>query len=66
MKQVDPMKRLKEFVAAHPNRRTAASALDIKEPYLSELLNGKRPFSEHVLTGLGLEKRAVVAERAKS
>lgn len=65
MKHVDPLKRLKLFVAAHPNRRAAASALDIKEPYLSELLNGKRPISEHVLTGLGLQKHEIVGERAK-
>lgn len=59
MKTADPREVLKRFVEVHPNRKLAASALGIKEAYLSQLLTGRAPFSDRMLQELGLKQIVV-------
>lgn len=54
MKQVDPMLALKRFVQAHPNQRTAASALNISEQHLSHVLSERRKITKRILDVLGI------------
>ena len=60
MKETDPIQRLRIFVAGYKTQRTAAKALGISEPYLCDLLKGRRTFSAPMLKRLGLRK-AIVA-----
>jgi transcriptional regulator with XRE-family HTH domain len=60
MKEIDPLERLKRFVGEHETQRAAADALGISRPYLSDILNGRREFSDPILDKLGL-RRVVVA-----
>jgi hypothetical protein len=59
MKPVEPFEALERFIAEHGSRAEACKALGIKPAYLSDLLNGRRGFSENILNALGL-KRIVV------
>lgn len=60
MKEVNPLERLNAFVAKHKTQAAAAEALDVSRPYLSDIINGRRDFSDQVLEKLGL-RRVVVA-----
>lgn len=61
MKQIDPAERLQAFVAKYPTQREAAAALKISGPYLSDLLNGRREFSDAILERLSLRRIVVAA-----
>lgn len=61
MKEIDPLERLRRFVGEHETQREAADALGISRPYLSDLLNGNRPFSDPILEKLGLRRVVVTA-----
>jgi len=60
MKEIDPLERLKAFVEKHKTQAAAAEALGVSRPYLSDIINGRRDFSDAVLERLGL-RRVVVA-----
>lgn len=60
MKEIDPLKTLQAFVEKHKTQAAAAEALGVSRPYLSDIINGRRDFSDPVLERLGL-RRVVVA-----
>ncbi len=51
-----------EIRQRYPNQAAAAKALGITQPYFSELLQNRRPFSDRILTALGLERIVVKRE----
>lgn len=57
----NPTERLEAHVARYRTQREAAAALGITQPYLSDLLQGRRTFSDAILGKLGL-RWAVVKE----
>jgi hypothetical protein len=59
MKETDPMDALRRYVSAYKTQAAAASALDITPAYLSDLLAGRRNFSERMLAALGLKQIVV-------
>ena len=63
--EVDAREALKAYVKKFTDRRNtqadAASSLAVSQQYLSDLLNGRRGFSDRLLKKLGLRK-AVVKE----
>jgi len=59
-----PLEKLQELIKTHGNQSAAADALGIPRQHISDMLNGKRGFSEHVAGLLGFKKR-VVFERVK-
>jgi hypothetical protein len=61
MKQIDPLERLRAFVAKYPSQAKAAAALEISGPYLSDLLSGRREISDAILGRLGLRRIVVAA-----
>jgi len=61
MKPIDPAARLQAFVSKYPTQRKAAEALGISGPYLSDLLNGRREFSNTILKRLDLRRIVVAA-----
>lgn len=63
MKEIAPLERLRRFVDTFDTQSAAADELGISRQYLTQLLNGKRDFSEAVLAKIGL--RRVVVEAAK-
>jgi plasmid maintenance system antidote protein VapI len=60
MKEIDPRKALDAFVAKHKTQAAAAEVLGVSRPYLSDIINGRRDFSDQILEKLGL-RRVVVA-----
>ena len=61
MKRMDPRRALADRVKVAGNQRKLAEELDLSEVYISDLLRGRRPFSDAVLRKLGLE--SVVVQR---
>ena len=59
----DPAAVLRAFVAQHPTQTAAARALGVGDAYLSDLLHGRRLFSDVMLAKLGLE-RVIVTRKA--
>lgn len=59
MKEIDPLAALRAFIQQHGTQREAAKALGISEPYLTDILQGNRKFSERILSQLNL-KRVIV------
>jgi plasmid maintenance system antidote protein VapI len=57
------LKHLRKFVAQHPTQKAAARALGISEPYLCDLLNGRRLFSTNMLDRLGLERQTTIRRK---
>lgn len=55
----DPIVVLRAFVARYDTQNDAAAALQITPSYLSELLMGRRTFSERMAARIGLEWRLV-------
>lgn len=55
-KPTDPLKELQAFVAKYPTKVAAADALGIGQPYLHDLLEGNRNFSDNILEKLGLAR----------
>ena len=54
-------RRLRALLAQHGTQQEAASALGISQQYLSDLLLGRRTFSEAMLAKLGLRRTVVEA-----
>lgn len=63
VKELDPKDVLAHFVRRYETQRAAAEALNISQPYLSDLLKGHRQMSQTMLDKLGL-RRTVVARKA--
>lgn len=61
MKAVDPIAELERFCKRHRTHAAAAKALGISAPYLSDMLNGRRDFSDAMLARLGLRWAVVRA-----
>ena len=61
MKPIDPLAALRAFVKQHGTQRQAAVALEISTAYLSDILNGRRDFSDEILAKLGLKRSVVKA-----
>lgn len=57
--EVNPLDVLREFVAKFSTQAEAANALDIAPSYLTDLLYGRRGFSEMILDKLGLRETVV-------
>ena len=57
--ETNPLEVLRALVAQYPTQRAAAKALAVSQPFLHDLLNGRRTFSDKMLGKLGL-RRAVV------
>ena len=64
MREIDPLERLRAFVAKHSNQKDAAAALEISGPYLSDILKGRRDFSPAILERLGLRRIGAAGRRA--
>jgi len=60
MKEVDPIQVLRAFVQKHGSQAAAARRLNISEPYLCDLLYGRRAVSENIQKKLNL--RTIVVE----
>lgn len=61
MKEIDPLVALKRFVGEYETQGAAADALGVSRPYLSDILNGRREFSDAILQKLGLRRIVVAA-----
>lgn len=59
MNKTDPIKALRRMVDAHVTQRAAAEKLGLSQTHLSDLLRGRRTFSESVLAKLGLRRETV-------
>lgn len=62
MAHIDPIKRLKDWVAAYPTMTAAAQAMGISPQYLSDVLKRRRTCSPRVLKKIGLQ-RVIVETR---
>lgn len=51
----DALQKLRDFIARHKNRKSAAAELGVSCTFLSDVLSGARPPSRKVLLVLGLE-----------
>lgn len=51
----DVLLKIREFMAQHKNRKSAAAALGVSCTYLSDVLSGARAPSRKILHVLGLE-----------
>ena len=56
MGNTDPMLVLRRVVEQHGTQTAAARALGISQPYLHDLLRGRRDFSAAMLARLGLAR----------
>ncbi len=61
---INALERLQAFVDEVGMQRSAAVKLGITPQYLSDLLNGRRSFSERILLKLGLRRAIVESRRA--
>jgi plasmid maintenance system antidote protein VapI len=59
MKPVEPIDALQRFIEQHGSRKEAADALGVSLPYISDLINGRRDFSQRMLESLGLKQIVV-------
>ncbi len=57
---------LRLFVKAHGSQKAASEALGISEPYMVDLLKGRRPLTDKVLNGLGLAKQIVIRKKVSA
>ena len=51
-----PQQALARYVTEHRTQSAAARSLGISAPYLHDLLNGRRGFSDRLLAALGFER----------
>lgn len=58
-RDVNAMDRLRAVVAREGTQRQAARWLGVTEAYVSDLMNGRRKFSDRILGKLGLERQVV-------
>lgn len=63
MEEIDPIEYLRRVVQVHGSQRRAAEAMEISEPYLSDLLHGRRECSKVILQRLGLRRIVVRVDR---
>ena len=61
MKEINPVSVLEALVAEHGTQEAAANALGIAKSYFSDLMHGRRDFSDAILDKLGL--RATVVKK---
>jgi len=61
MKEIDPLVALNAFIKKHKTQAAAAAELGIARSYLSEIVNGRRDFSDPILEKLGLRRIVVAA-----
>lgn len=54
----NPLVTLERYVDKHKNKSEAAKALGISLPYLSDLLRGRRDFSDDMLARIGLRRES--------
>jgi plasmid maintenance system antidote protein VapI len=54
VKEIDPYAALDAFVAGYRTKGEAAEALGISQPYLTDLLQRRRNFSDNMLSKLNL------------
>lgn len=54
---------LRAFVAQRPSQAAAAADLGVSAPYLSDILAGKRDFSDRVLKAIGLRRKRTISDR---
>jgi predicted transcriptional regulator len=52
-----PIEELKRLVREAGSQRAACALLGVSQAYVSDLLHGRRTFSDAVLLKMGLEKR---------
>ena len=62
-KAIQPMRVLRDFVAQRGSQAAAAKAIGISPPLLSDILAGKRGFSDRVLKALGLRRTRTITDR---
>lgn len=61
MDETNPRHILRQLVEQYGTQKAAAMSLGISQPYLSDLMKGRRTFSDKILKKLGL--RSVVVSR---
>ena len=61
---VDPQRALASLIIEHGSQQAAADALGISASYFSELMLGRKTYSDRLLDALGLE-RIIVRKAAK-
>lgn len=61
MDETNPRHMLRQLVSQYGTQKAAAMSLGISQPYLSDLMKGRRTFSDKILKKLGL--RSVVVSR---
>lgn len=63
-KALSPIERLRQLVADYGSQAAAARALGVSQPYVHDLLHGRRLFSAAMLARLGMrrETRIVAAD----
>lgn len=65
MKERNPHDALMALVKQHGTQHAAAKALGVGDVYVSDLLNGRRKFSDEMLAKLGLRRIVVAALKVK-
>jgi len=63
MRELDPIERLRRLVSTYPTQRAAADGLGLSPQYVTQLLTGKRAFSETVLARIGLRRAVIERDR---
>ncbi len=63
-KPVDPQRALASLILRHGSQQAAAEAIGISASYFSELVLGRKTYSDRLLAALGLE-RIIVRKAAK-
>lgn len=61
-RHIDPVDRLRRFIAEHGTQKQAAAALGVSQSYLSGILRGRFDMSDRMVAALGLTKRVVIEE----
>ncbi len=59
---VDPLEKLARCHLKHGTQAKTAEYLGISQPYLNDLLKGRRPFSKRVLDALNLREIVILKE----
>lgn len=62
MKTIDPVGHLEALVKKHGTQRKAANAVKISPVYFSDLIHGRRDFSDKMLERLGLKRTTNVVK----
>ena len=62
VKTFNPTQALRAWVARFPSQKQAAEALQVSQPYLSDLVNARRDVPDRMLERIGLRKVYVKAD----